>query len=168
MRGIPDAVVSTPTRGFLDVNFEGAVAVYMLNLCQNAWGVAAVPSTTSSRIGILSIVRAAGGDVTITTNGNHNFVVGSDFRLSRFGPQLASISPNGKWVADVGTTGNVIKVLAYQGMAVPTTYRRAGQVWSLQKAFFRFDPKLCKLVRVTRRKAGAPFGQLVGKQKTHK
>lgn len=166
MRGIPDNIATTPERGIANDLFKKAVDKFLKVLTDDAWGMMAVPRSATNQVPIKLITTAQNGDVTIETNGNHNIAVGADFRWSQFGPQRAAISPNGKWVADQGTATNIITVLAYQGMLVPSKYRRMGSVWSLTRTFAAYSLPLCTLIRTTRRKAGRPFGSLAGKLKT--
>lgn len=166
VRGIPDQAVTTPTRTFNDLNFQGALSAYMLELKAGAWGMLAVPRSANNQVRIQFFTTAQNGDVTITTDGDHFINQGDDFRLSRFNRPPLKGNPNGVWVADAVPTANTITVLAYQHMSIPTLFNRAGKVWNLSKQFFEYDPLYCKLVRVTRRKAGRPSDSLVGKLKT--
>lgn len=166
MRGIADEGATSPRRSVQSNALIQAIDAYFDELVAGQWGMYALARSATSQKKILGAVSIAGNTaIQFQTDGAHNFVDGEEIRISRFGPQLASKPPNGKWVVSSNVDATHFNVLTASGMSLPGLWKRGGYAWTLKKAFALYSRAQFRVVRITRRKAGRPFGSLVGHQK---
>lgn len=166
MRLIPDTAVEGPDFDDLKAGLRVAIDKYFDALALGGWGMMALPRGPAQRKDIASIVvDPVTKDATIVTRANHGVVAGKKFHIGQFGPQLASISPNGTWYADLVPNPTTIVVQGYQSLTLPSTWRQFGKLWSLQLSFTGYARTLMKVVRVVTRKAGAAIFTLKGRNK---
>jgi len=163
MRGVPDNLIIMPDGKANFPEWDKAIAKYFNFLDVDGWGLKAVPKGPDSRKKIKTVAKQPGTTVMMTTVAAHGFQADNKIHISGVLPKTSLL--NGDHTVDA--TGNLTEFsLRYsENFDIAGVDITKAVVWSKEKVFTRFAAIHCHVVRVSSRRAGRPFGQLVGRRK---